>query len=776
MKYENDSGKLDQLIAEALRNEEIQSGANQANIKEEFLKSKIREKYSEILKSATKEFEFLNNLNEEREIEEEKLSNVKSYPILLNYLEKTKTLIIGVLIIIVITYIVSNYFSSYLVGRYFVFSWLDAYLPSIFFAIVILAIMLYSLYRASKKKYERDFDAKRKEFGIEEIDERIKLAEQKTDKTILEIGILPELRSIINQRLIPSYDTTLTKLTAPGLAEVFDPAYEIPTESKEKLHRLLRNMPGGSIGIAGPRGAGKTTLLSSFCGGSIKEIEGRPVLSIMTSAPVEYEARDFILHIFASVCNQVLELNGMKKHSPWEYIETSPESPIKTFNFVRNALHALMLPISIITFIFGTFLIALNPYITDLITMGKTYLIPMEFTFILGIFLIVLSSFLVFVRTYNNRRWRHQMIEEHEEKYYAQGGPDILLRRAQQWLQMIRFQSSYSSGWSGSLKFPIVEGGVSTAVSRSQNQLTLPEIIDGYSDFLKLATQRYVIIIGIDELDKIQSGEKAHRFLNEIKAIFGLENCFYLISVSESAISSFERRGLPFRDVFDSSFDDIIYVNYLNLEAAKNLIIRRVIGMPIPYVCFCYCMSAGLARDLIRTCRNLLELVQSIPEKNNLSMLCGSFIRTDLKHKLRAVSIEAKDIILEPEVTQLFEDIHQIEKAVESPKSLFGCCSDLLRGIKQVEAQHQESKEVLANRRKLSSLRDELGSYIYYTVTMLEFFGEDICETSFKHDEDSGVFEQLAIARQFLSTNSSIGRSMITDVRRSHNMDILESQ
>ena len=195
--------------------------------------------------------------------------------------------------------------------------------------------------------------------------------------------------------------------------------------------------------------------------------------------------------------------------------------------------------------------------------------------------------------------------------------------------------------------------------------------------------------------------------------------------------------------------------------------------MPIPYVCFCYCMSAGLARDLIRTCRNLLELVQLIPEKNNLSMLCGSLIRTDLKHKLRAVSIEAKDIILEPEVTQLFEDIHKIEKTVESPKSLLGCCFDLLC-IKQVEAQHQESNEVLANRRKLSSLRDELGTYIYYTVTMLEFFGEDTRETSFKHDEDSGVFKQLATARQFLSTNSSIGRSMITDVRRSHDLDILE--
>ena len=41
--------------------------------------------------------------------------------------------------------------------------------------------------------------------------------------------------------------------------------------------------------------------------------------------------------------------------------------------------------------------------------------------------------------------------------------------------------------------------------------------------------------------------EDAQQFLNEIKVLFGIEHCFYLLSVSESAMSSFERPGLPFR-------------------------------------------------------------------------------------------------------------------------------------------------------------------------------------------------------------------------------------
>jgi hypothetical protein len=149
---------------------------------------------------------------------------------------------------------------------------------------------------------------------IKELEEELNTVEQRLERTVIERVIVPELRSIINRRL-PSYTTSLTISTAPGLAEVFDPAYEITTESKEKLRRLLGNMPGGSIGITGPRGVGKTTLLDSFCGkASTTELKERPVLSVMTSAPVQYDAREFILHIFSSVCQRALELKNRDPH------------------------------------------------------------------------------------------------------------------------------------------------------------------------------------------------------------------------------------------------------------------------------------------------------------------------------------------------------------------------------------------------------------------------------------------------------------------------------
>jgi hypothetical protein len=81
--------------------------------------------------------------------------------------------------------------------------------------------------------------------------------------------------------------------------------------------------------------------------------------------------------------------------------------------------------------------------------------------------------------------------------------------------------------------------------------------------------------IGIDELDKIDSVHDAGRFLNEIKVLFGIPHCFFLVSLSEDAMSQFERRGLPMRDVFDSSFDDVVRVGPLDASRSVALLRER---------------------------------------------------------------------------------------------------------------------------------------------------------------------------------------------------------
>lgn len=747
---------LENLVKKALKQEEIQDGLHQIKIKKEHVSSKILEKSSKILEAGGNEINELEKLKNHKILANEELSKIKK-SILLKILEKIQYFIPICLLVIIILMIISKYLGWSLLP-YFI----AENLTFDFFVVAIgIATLLLLIRQIIKKPYSFEINRIKREFGLDGLDGRISLSEKKVEDKIIEKGILPEIREIINEQLTPSYDLKLKSLSAPGLSEVFDPLYEIPTESKKKLGQLLNIMPGGSIGLAGPRGAGKSTLMLSFCSDSGKEIKGRPVLSIITSAPVEYETRDFILHIFASICNKFLknEDKSIKKNS----------HPLKYGIFPFHPLSVAGLYIGLFLMMLGVSRYFLDTT-TDLITSITTSISSMlasDKLFYTGFFLMILSMLPIYTEIKKN-----EQIAGYEDDLISK--KDDLIFLAQESLDKIKFQRSYTSGWSGSMKFPILEAGVNTATTLSQKQMSLPEIIDDYKYFLNKISEKYTVIIGIDELDKLSSNENAHNFLNEIKAIFGLENCFYLISVSENAMSSFERRGLPLRDVFDSSFDDIIYVNYLNLDAVKNLIKRRVIGMPIPFICFCYCMSAGLARDLIRICRNLIELVRLTPNENSLSNLCGSLLKTDLMSKLNAVSIEVKEIMLEPEATEFFKDIKEIERKMDSIDSLLKFVFNLQSNAK-TRNQYQGSED-LVNLNKIASLRNEIESYLYYSVTMMQFFSNKIDEKAFMDNEISSTFDMLAKARQFLSVNPAIARSIITDFRESHKMSTYKPQ
>ena len=123
-----------------------------------------------------------------------------------------------------------------------------------------------------------------------------------------------------------------------------------------------------------------------------------------------------------------------------------------------------------------------------------------------------------------------------------------------------------------------LQAGASGSTEISEEQLSLPDVVGLLKEFLEVVSSKRRVLIGIDELDKMDD-ETARRFLNEIKVVFRVPRCFFLVSISEDAMSSFERRGLPFRDVFDSSFDDVLHVPNLELSSSRALLDRRVVDL-----------------------------------------------------------------------------------------------------------------------------------------------------------------------------------------------------
>ena len=194
----------------------------------------------------------------------------------------------------------------------------------------------------------------------------------------------------------------------------------------------------------------------------------------------------------------------------------------------------------------------------------------------------------------------------------ASSGNDghALAAKAKEHLKKVRYLQTSASGWSGTLGLARTSGQYSRSHTQSEQPFSYPEIVDEFRRFARevgadVHRHGERVFIGIDELDKIGTPEQAERFLNEIKGIFGIPHLYFMVSVSDDALTAFERRGLPLRDAFDSSFDEIIHVGPLSYAESRRLLYRRVIGLTEPYVALCHCLAGGLARELIRAARQV---------------------------------------------------------------------------------------------------------------------------------------------------------------------------
>lgn len=655
---------------------------------------------------------------------------------------------------------------------------INALLVFVSFSLLAVSSLSLSLRTLTHRKAELA-----KVLGIAELLKAIEEATHEIDRALLEKGARPLIREIINVELQPSYAMTLPQVSGPGLAEVFDPMYEIPTAAKDLLRRRLETMPGGSIGIAGPRGAGKTTLIRALCDEFSGEIAGRPVLSVMSAAPVQYDARDFVLHLFSLICRRLLRLEGIVFSEEFDLLASPVQVSLPVWRSLRRLSFLLFLA-AYFLLVLGTLLFwsslrwpaepaaagAAARTVADfannswmLVLRDALGLTPGP-VLLWGLVLMI-AGFGLFSYTRSARR---------AADYVAAADSPPITREALRWLRLIKFQQSFTSGWSGSLKLPVgLSGGLTGGRSFARQPLSLPEIIDGYRRFINQISAHHLVIVGIDELDKMHSDETAQRFLNEIKMLFGIEHCFYLVSVSESAMSSFERRGLPFRDAFDSAFDDILTVKYLALDDATRLLRRRVIGLPMPFLDLCYCISGGLARDLIRACRGLLEQSDRQGQGADLPGITTALIRDDVEAKRWAMAVIAKDIPLEPYATAFLEKLHGLAGDLARTPDPASLLNTLLASAAQLqvltesncESQGEVAKDAAAHLEQIGRLGLELASYLTYAATVLELFALAPSAEALKSAEETGLLDEVAQARQVFAINPGLSRSIIDQVR-----------
>ena len=577
---------------------------------------------------------------------------------------------------------------------------------------------------------------------------------------LVDRGLRPIILQIRSSQDASAYTTSLRFVSSRGLSDIFDPSLlEVETPGVKRIRDFLDSTPGGSIGLAGPRGTGKTTLMGSFVDGRSRRSDNRRGRAIQVSAPVQYVPRDFILHVFATLCQSVII-----PPAPW--VSTMPASGWNrtSYSYWRGRVAAVVCSALFMTVGAGLIFEAAGADVDWQLTSGIALVI-------VG---LVVVGFMVAERLADVLQFDGTGPAGRSAVKPREGVSTETALLADRCLDLIRYQQSYTSGWSGSVTAGVggfgVEGGVSGGSARVRNTLSLPDIVSLFKEFVTAVTEAGPVIIGIDELDKIASAEAAQVFLNDIKSLFGVNQCYFLISVSEEALSSFERRGLPMRDAFDSALDDVVRVGPLDYPTSRKLIRGRVIGLSSPYSALAYCLGGGLPREIIRWTRAIVLAGASVGD--GLPGLTRHILGDDIERK-----VFASILALSPHTTtdagitlQVLGTLAPIADA----EWLLEQFTTNNRDRSTKGAGHRPSglgNDTLATEETHeTAVADELFGYFYFCATVLEVFTDDLTEDAFLRltgtgEELSGI-DQLVQARQRFATSPALAVTQVTAFRR----------
>ncbi|GAB2997563.1 hypothetical protein [Saccharothrix stipae] len=460
------------------------------------------------------------------------------------------------------------------------------------------------------------------------------------DRVVVD-GVLPVLYSVLNEALPPVHSTTLTAREAFAVVRADPLRMHVPTPAGAALAGLVDRLDGGSFAVAGPRGAGKTNLLRAFCGGRYRVADGAPDLAVLVSAPVDYVPQEFVVHLFAEVCEAVIARFGSR---------------------------------------------------------------------------------------------------------------DPLASAAREHLAVLNYVRSRTDEVSGKGGFKGFELAGKRAVTLTGRALTYPEVVKRFRVFLgriaaEQATERELrpgrVIIGIDELDRVGTGEPARRLLNEIKAILDVQGCYYLVSVSTEAQHDFELSGIGLRSVFDSSFDEVLRVDYLDFGYARKLLRRYVLDLSEQFHALAYVFSGGLARQLVRTARAIVELGRDQPGRE-LTDVVEALATAELTRACQATADALTAADDRDGVTDLLRLLD------ERP------ATDLKTYGEAVRAAYQGRSE------RVRQLRDAVAARVHFLATVTDTFTAELTEARMAVLD----FDDLARARRYAGTNPDAGLSLLRDLDR----------
>jgi hypothetical protein len=151
----------------------------------------------------------------------------------------------------------------------------------------------------------------------------------------------------------------------------------------------------------------------------------------------------------------------------------------------------------------------------------------------------------------------------------------VLVRKSDEFLESLEFSEGREASAGFSFRGMFDLSGKRTLTARA---LTLQSLTDRYQAYVESLLTYYngKLIVMIDELDKMVNPEDVKKVLLELKGALFQRGCYYLISVSEDCAKAFRGRLVEGRDIFESTFEDVIAIHEMAPSAARAMVRNRL--------------------------------------------------------------------------------------------------------------------------------------------------------------------------------------------------------
>lgn len=457
-------------------------------------------------------------------------------------------------------------------------------------------------------------------------------AAYKRAATDIDRGMRSRVERTVQDTIVPKFDRPSSRVVQIGdgakLSTRVGWGERIATRYRPAIELHMLRSGGAAVGITGERGTGKSELLRSFC----EDPANSPgtgtdgTVGVLIAVPAAFQGAQFLALVAERLARAVpgYRTPEIKWQHKW-----------RAFGFTGLPAGAILLALGIATYD-GKF----SGFRLTHVELGVTG--SAVGGLLIFSCLMTLAALLI-LRLVSRNAKQPTAYTTGSGSASARSG---LGREAERLLQRLEYAETMTTQGEGSFG----RGGLGLKLGRQRTLSTLPLTEAALVNEIKtlcdhLGQAGYRVIIGIDEMDKLEAGQATEDFLNSIKQLFTISSCSFLVSVSSSAWARFVQRGVDVRDALDSSLDAIERIDALDFLETRSLIRHRQELMSDSEILFCYVLAGGFPREVMR-CAQSLAISNRDEEGNThrLDLLAGRVLDREVDRLIEAARSAVADL------------------------------------------------------------------------------------------------------------------------------------